>query len=581
MAATAVPTEVIQFSDGQEARIAQPRVGDSGRELLKAIGQQSGRPVIVLCGTVKRSDKDIEKRLLRLFDHAVMRAAADAGALIVDAGTANGLAEIMGLSVVRNEDRDRLIGIAPRGKVVLPGEEPQGDGLVPLDPHHGRFLLAASDRWGGEVDTLVKFVDSAADGNPVVLILAGGGSGAYEELRRAVRLEWPVFVLQGTNGLADMVAKIHGGDANADTLEIAEAIEDADLRMVTSATGSDELHGLLLGALGDEDMLQMIWSQFAAWDGAANSRQQYFRRIYEAILALGVAATLTALLQTVLISHHVVHEGTLASRLLQLGVVALPIALTAVVAANNRFRDGSKWVAFRQAAESVKQEIFRFRTRTGVYGVRGPDPGPPAGRLAERVGAIAEGLMKTDANEASLAASASSSLPAEGVLEEGDDGFSRLSPDLYLRLRVNNQMKYYARKAREHERELRLTWMAVLAVGVIGSVLAAFGFGLWVALTTSIAAAITAYIQAMRIENSLMQYNQAYSSLSALRDWWEGLGRSGQRDPDRFDDLVDRAERVFESERSGWVRQMTDAMADLRTQRRAQEKDTDRAARSG
>jgi hypothetical protein len=76
----------------------------------------------------------------------------------------------------------------------------------------------------------------------------------------------------------------------------------------------------------------------------------------------------------------------------------------------------------------------------------------------------------------------------------------------------------------------------------------------------------------MRIENSLIQYNQAHASLSALRDWWSALGRLDRANHARFDDLVDRAERIFESERAGWLKQMTDAMADLRAQQR-----TDRA----
>jgi hypothetical protein len=351
---------------------------------------------------------------------------------------------------------------------------------------------------------------------------------------------------------------------------VAKLLETADVRLVPASTTEQQLRSQLVRALSDEDILTGAWRRFVAFNQAANERQRTFQRIYQGIVVLGVLATLVALLQTVLLAHHVIHRSQPSGRFFQVLVVILPISLTALIAANNKFRDGSKWIGFRQAAESVKQEIFRFRTRTGPYGPA-QGAGTPANRLAERLGAISEGLMKSDVNEASYR-QPSAVLP-EGVLEDGDDGISHLSPDGYLRFRVQNQMTYYSQKARQHERETRLTWWAVLVIGSAGSVLAALGFGLWVALTTSIAAAIAAYVHVMRIENSLIQYNQAHAALSALRDWWSALGRVDRTSPARFDDLVDRAERIFESERAGWLKQMTDAMADLRAQQRTDHAD--------
>jgi hypothetical protein len=66
------------------------------------------------------------------------------------------------------------------------------------------------------------------------------------------------------------------------------------------------------------------------------------------------------------------------------------------------------------------------------------------------------------------------------------------------------------------------------------------------------------------VEMTLTQYNQAKTNLEGVRDWWMALAAEEQSDQKNIDLLVDHAEKVLESELTGWVQQMQDALAELR-----------------
>ena len=45
-------------------------------------------------------------------------------------------------------------------------------------------------------------------------------------------------------------------------------------------------------------------------------------------------------------------------------LIVLPIIISILIAALNRFRYGAKWVLIRAAAEAIKSEIYQYRTRS-------------------------------------------------------------------------------------------------------------------------------------------------------------------------------------------------------------------------
>ena len=72
-----------------------------------------------------------------------------------------------------------------------------------LERNHSHFVLADSSEWGGETSLLMDLAARLAHGRRPALALAGGGAIALAEVLSAARRGWPVFVVQGTGGLAD------------------------------------------------------------------------------------------------------------------------------------------------------------------------------------------------------------------------------------------------------------------------------------------------------------------------------------------------------------------------------------------
>ncbi len=149
-------------------------------------------------------------------------------------------------------------------------------------------------------------------------------------------------------------------------------------------------------------------------------------------------------------------------------------------------------------------------------------------------------------------------------MAEGDNGFSPLTPEQYLEVRVLHQAEWYQGKVIRVERTHRLLRWAVIGFGALGTLLAAIGFELWIAVTTAVIGAVTTYLEYTQVENTLLHYNQAASDLETIRRWWVSLPADAKLKQANVNKLVDQAEGIMQTESTGWLQEMQDAMADLR-----------------
>ena len=76
-----------------------------------------------------------------------------------------------------------------------------------------------------------------------------------------------------------------------------------------------------------------------------------FTRFQALILALGVLATLLALI-----------DNQLKESALHWAVIVLPILVSVLIAVASRRAVGQRWVMLRAAAESIKAAIYDYRT---------------------------------------------------------------------------------------------------------------------------------------------------------------------------------------------------------------------------
>lgn len=292
-------------------------------------------------------------------------------------------------------------------------------------------------------------------------------------------------------------------------------------------------------------------------------------------------------------------------------LILLPILATGLLAFAVKFDRGNNWVLLRGNSETLKMEIFYYRTQVRRY-KRNRDA-----VLAEKLQLISERVKGSAVHQAALNPyeGQSSTRLQKGVLiiflektlelirltlkslwdfllqfrevedrskasaetsdrvmtESSEDPqrtlllkrFVDLDAENYIRYRIEDQFDWYRRKAQAYDRDYQILQTCVYFFGGLGTLLAAIGFQNWVAVSTSLAAALAGYLEYKRVEATLVGYNQAADALYDIRAWWRSLSRDDQAKPVNFEKLVTSAEETIRSEHTSWLQDMQDRLANL------------------
>ena len=558
----------------------------------------------------------MSSKLVQLFGRGIARAAANLNAVIIDGGTESGVMKMMGQGVADRGFKSPLIGVAPLGLVSYP--ESEGEGKTPLDKNHSHFVLVEGKDWGSETNVIFKLMSALTPRAQSVVLVAGGGAVSRREVLQAVRQNLPLIVVEGSGGLADEIATAWRAKPELpDDPLMAEIIADGRIEFHLLSNSVNGAERLILRELGGDNVLLQAWEQFADYDLNAKYQQKRFNRLQIAIIVIGLLGTALALAKQVWN-----HEGIKTALkdwwfywhtsrdvtphwvgwwLIYYLLLAIPILLTILITAVNRFKQGNKWLLLRAGAEAIKREIFRYRTKSGDYQEKpkksppsnppsqtGADPTPtsvaatakasgatafptmppptPEQVLAQRVEDITRRVMRTEVNASALKPydKGEGFPPDMYAAEGGDDGFSLLTPDRYVEVRLGDQLNYYRKKAVRLERQLKLIQWSIFIIGGLGTLLAAINQQVWIAFTTALAAALTTYLSYQQTESTLTKYNQAATDLNNVKSWWLALPPDEQAKPENVTTLVDHTEQVLQSELDGWVQQMQNALAELR-----------------
>ena len=584
------------FPNRNKARLVKVTLDAEAAEILDKLGLKQPKTLILLAGGGDELDKQLIPSITQLFSRGIARAAIDAQALIIDGGTKSGVMEIMGQGVADRGYKTPLLGVVPAAKVTYPSQPVSDDnkGKAPLDPNHSHFVLVDCDDWGCEVSTRFLLANELnRRGTPVVTIVVNGGTVTQDEVVQSVRHGYPLVVIEGSGRLADTIAEAWKNRSNppADPL-MAEIVADGKISLYP-------LNGLVKGAerliireLGSDQVLQEAWEHFADYDLNAILQQRRFEKVQRSILIIGVFATAVALSKEVFGPNE--HSGAAIATgsfwwFIKYLLMASPIVLTILMTAANRFKQGNKWLLLRAGAESIKREIYRYRARAGDYNPlksqaqANATPGTPVMPaptpeqvLSQRVEDITRRVMRTEVNTSALKPydKKKGFPPYMFAAGGGDDGFSLLSPDRYVEVRLADQLRYYKKTSLRLEKQLKFFQYAIFIIGGVGTFLAAINRQVWIALTTAVAGALTTYLGYRQTENSLMKYNQGATDLDNVKAWWLALPADEQAKQVNVDTLVDHTEQVLQTELDGWVQQMQNALAELRkNQERAPEKE--------
>lgn len=542
----------VRFGNGRWARAVTARPDADAQGVLAELGLEPNRPVLVVLGGADSLGGAQRAAQVAGLGRAIAGAATRAGAIVVDGATDSGIMAAVGAAVAEQDHRVALLGVAPGGLVTADADATAADGRVPLEQNHSHLVLVDASNWGDETALLIDLACALAPVRPVAVVV-GGGDVTTKEAEEAVRRRWRVFAVEGTGGTADALARRRSADADADGgaggLGEVRGLDGTEPEIVTRR---------LAWSLQDAPELKRAWDRFARYDALAVRLRRSFERLQASILLLGIVATLLALLQHSLGSR-LTGDGEWLGDVLHWTVVAVPIVISSLIAFTARVQAGKRWVLLRGAAEAAKQEIFRYRTGTGVYAPARPDAErSPAEELLDRIGTVDAALMKTEVSGAAMPAY-EGPLPPPRAAADGDDGLSPLDPERYLELRVCDQRRFYRKKTLGLERKLRNLQLLTVAAGGVGTLVAAAGFELWVGLTTAIVGAAAAHLGYLQVEGTLVAYNQAIAKLEDVETRALLHLKAGTIDAE-FEDLVERAESAIHSEHGSWTQQMHEAL---------------------
>ena len=500
-------------------------------------------------------DPSLSAEVRSIFERAVAPVALLANALVVDNGANDGLAGLLGQAAKQLDRAPTLLGILAANQS---GPEPNHSVAVRLpaewtDPAKTSFLLTAE-----------LAAKAPEDEKAVAGLLVGGNEADIATALRRARRGWPHLIVQGAGGVGDTILTAMAPPAQgaqpatiADP-DLREILDIATISAIALAGNTDDLKRILLGPIQPlGDVLPDAWGRFDNFDLAAVEKEALFRATQMGIQVLTVVATLLAIaisgsgipvkLSLPVFSHLDLHA------ILHILMIAIPILISMLGAFNARFREGNKWLLLRAAAESIKSEIFRYRTRSGIYSEEQCTAITAPLRLADSIKEISTSLTQSEVNRTSL--------PQRNVVDP--KRLKILSPDAYLRERVEDQIDYFVGKTVTLYRQLKQLQLWILIVGGLGTFLAAINLEVWVALTTALATAFTNKLEIDQVENSLVQYNIALANLRNVQTWWKGLTPWEKARPKNIDLLVDRSERALERETAGWVQQMQSTLDKL------------------
>jgi hypothetical protein len=515
-------------------------------------GQPS--PLVILLGDY---DASLDPTVRSLFSRAIVPTAIGSGVVILDNGANSGCAAAVGQAARDQEQAPTLFGIAPHG-------------ADQLEPNH-TVIVRLSPEWSDPMKALVQIAgelakDSAAGDRPVLSVLFGGGNAEKGALIRCARRKWPVLVVQGSGGMADELLQAMEPAADgtppppAADPDLREIIETADIYKFSISGNVDDLNRILMARIDMRvDTLTDSWSRYDDLNQAAIKKQVLFRNLQWTILGLGLLSTLLAISRS---------GNALPSYLLQLFpaqyvadfqnlahvlIVLTPITISILVAAGSRFREGNKWVLLRSSSEAIKSEIFRYRMQAAAYSNDQCLQTSRESKLAARLKDISSALVQSEVNRTNIPA----------VVKNDPTRLTFLSPDDYMRDRIDDQTRYFVAKTDSLYKRLKRTQVSIYVAGGVGTALAAFHGDVWVALTTAIAAMLTTRLETDQVENSLVQYNQTLTGLRNIASWWKALSQWEKGRRRNIDLLVEQTEKTLAGELSGWVQQMQTALDKL------------------
>ena len=307
-------------------------------------------------------------------------------------------------------------------------------------------------------------------------------------------------------------------------------------------------------------ILQVAWARFSELDvnSLARSKSHLGKRRW--IAALGVLATLFAILSQMFPYPPSDNTPALLGLTFRILLILTPLIGSALAAFTKVFYSNGDWLMLRAGAEEVLKEIYFFRTVIQKEKDR-------RAYLEKRLVEIQRGLYQALGGELVLK-------PYNGPIPSNyypsdptsDPGFEDLTGEQYFKYRVENQLAWHRKEVQEYQAERVKLQIFILAAGVVGAFLAALGgmLTIWVALTASLTAAFVGWQELRNIDLIIKNYSKVVLELSVVYDHWLNL-EVEERTDDEFNRMVNSTEAVLWAQNMEYIKSQQEALkeADL------------------
>ena len=307
-------------------------------------------------------------------------------------------------------------------------------------------------------------------------------------------------------------------------------------------------------------ILKLAWQRHAEMDVAADKRSKGFFRIRKWIAWLGILATLFAILAQQIIGNDTSWPTAVLPLAIKVLFIAIPIVASAFAAFATRMYSNGDWLIYRAGAEEIKKEIYVYRSIL-------PKDKTRRDYLEKRLGEIQRKVFRNLGGEFSYE-EYKGPLPKNYKKDkpDSDPGFHDLTGDDYAKFRVKQQVDWHNNKIKQRKAERQWMTVALLAVGGAGAFLAALGgfLAIWVAITASITAALLAWQELKKVDETIKNYSKVVLELSILYEHWQNL-EPEERTAMEFEKMVLGCERILWAQNREFIRSMQEALreADL------------------
>jgi uncharacterized membrane protein HdeD (DUF308 family) len=306
-------------------------------------------------------------------------------------------------------------------------------------------------------------------------------------------------------------------------------------------------------------MLELAWTRYAHFDAVANEKNKSHMQFRRWIAALGVLATLFAILTQIMTTSSVEFFGkSVLALVLKMFFIATPIVASGLAAFTNWFFGKGDWLVMRAGAEEILKEMFVFRTVLQ----KSPDR---RAWLEKRLTDIQRNVYRGLGGEMILKPYNGPIPPYDDPDDPTDDaGFSDLTGDQYFAFRVETQLAWHMKKVNKLQTERVRLQIYIILFGALGAILAAFGglFGLWVAFTASIVAALVGWQELRNLDAIIKNYSKVQLELLVIYDHWNNL-TPAERTDSEFYNMVRSTEDLLWSQNAEYIKSMQEALKSI------------------